>query len=213
MTADAPPAPRLALLDVDGTLTTVRSIWQYLLEHHGRWAGEGERNLHRFQSGELTYQEFCDLDAQLLAGMSYAGLCEIAATVPLRPGVTELFERLREREYRIVLISTGLRVLTRRFEQEFRVDWCVANDLATVDGLCTGVALIEVDEHEKGPHAKLARERFGAAHVVAIGDSAGDLPMFGEADLSIAVGCATPAVLAAVDVHLDDDLTAACRWL
>jgi phosphoserine phosphatase len=105
-------------------------------------------------------------------------------------------------------------VLTRRFEAAFPVHGSVANDLAVSDGRCTGTALIEVDEHDKARHARRARRRFGAAHVVAIGDSAGDLPMFGEADLSITVGCVVPAVLAAADVNLgDNDLAAACRWL
>jgi phosphoserine phosphatase len=80
-------ATRLALLDVDGTLTGCTSIWQYLLEDRGHWHGAGEDNLAAFMAGRISYEEFCELDVQLLAGESYAGLSRTAAGVPFRQGV------------------------------------------------------------------------------------------------------------------------------
>jgi phosphoserine phosphatase len=207
-------ATRLALLDVDGTLTGCTSIWQYLLEDRGHWHGAGEDNLAAFMAGRISYEEFCELDAQLLAGESYAGLSRTAAGVPFRQGVEALFCHLTASGYRIALISTGLRLLTNHVEERFPVDLCVANDLAVDGDRCTGTAIIEIGDNEKGEHAQRAIRSFGADYVVAIGDSAGDLPMFDVADLSIAVGLTSPAVAAAADFHIgDSDLSAVCGLL
>lgn len=212
MTSD--PASKLALLDVDGTLTEVTSIWQYLLEACGRWQPGGEVNLARFQAGRISYEEFCDLDAGLLAGESYARLSRTAAGVPLRQGVEALFCHLSASGYRIALISTGLRLLTNHLAMRFPVDLCVANDLAADGDLCTGAAVIEIGENEKGKHAQRAIELFRADHVIAVGDSVGDLPMFALADRSFAVGQADQRVVASADAHIaDSDLSAICTLL
>lgn len=216
MTA-APPREegvRLALIDVDGTLTNVRSVWQHLLEHTGCWAGAGEANLAAYLAGEISYEDFCHLDAELLRGEPYAALSEVAARIPLNPGIEELFADLRAKGYRVALVSTGLRVLTDHLERRFAVEHCVANDLAVEDGLCTGRAIVDIGETDKGVHARKAIERFGATHVVAIGDGTGDIPMFAEADLSIAIGPVSETVRAAADVHLPAlDLAAVRAWL
>lgn len=195
---------RLVLFDVDGTITATRSIWQYVLEEVGQWEGPGEENLRRFLAGEIDYAEFCDLDAELLKGESYAKLSDIAAQIPLNKGATELFAAFKSHDYHIALVSTGLRVLTNSLEQRLPVDLCVANDLEAHDGLCTGRAIIEVDEAGKGSHARMITEHFGATWVVAIGDGLSDSDMFREANFSIAVGPVDPRVIAAADVHVPE---------
>jgi phosphoserine phosphatase len=207
-------ASKLVLLDVDGTLTTVTSIWQYLLEDRGHWRGAGEDNLARFMAGHVSYRDFCEFEAQLLAGESYADLGRTAAGVPFRQGMETLFRYLTSSGYRIALISTGLRLLTNHIERRFPVDLCVANDLAVEGDRCTGAAIIEIGHDEKGKHAERIISSFGAEFVVAIGDSVGDIPMFGVADLSIAVGLTSPDVTAVADFHIgDSDLSAVCSLL
>jgi phosphoserine phosphatase len=198
------PVPHrgVALLDVDGTLTSERSVWQYVLDACGRWSGPGEENLARYLAEEIDYEEFCRLDADLLAGESYARLCHVAASIPLNPGVPELFVALRANGYKVALISTGLRLLTGHLERIFPVDYCVANDLAVDGDRCTGLAVVEIGEKDKGMHARKAIEHLGGGRVVAIGDGTGDIPMFELADLAIAVGAVNDAVRAAADVHL-----------
>lgn len=193
---------RLALFDVDGTLTPIRSIWQHLLEAKNRWSPQGADNLKRFVAGEIGYDEFCQLDAQLLAGVSYPELVSIAEDIPLSDGVPELFDGLRERGYRIALISTGLRVLTNTIEQRFPIDACIANDLSTEDGICTGGAILEVHESDKGCRARELIQKFGSEHTLAVGDGTADVPMFREADLAVAVGATSQAAAKAAHVRL-----------
>ena len=190
---------RLALLDVDGTLTPVRSVWQYLLERTDTWLGAGEENLSRYLEGAIGYEEFCQLDAALLRGVPYDELVAVAAEIPVNRGSVELVSGLRARGYEVALISTGLRVLTSTLCDRLGIGISIVNDLEVDGGHCTGRALVDIDESEKGIHARTLIERTGSSFTLAIGDGSGDLPMFREADLSIAVGDASPAVIAAAD--------------
>ena len=191
----------LVLFDVDGTLTPVRSVWQYILEAQGCWDDTGRENLDLFLDGTIDYEEFCHRDAELLAGVRYEDLVATAANIPLNPGVSELFNQLRRDGYKIALISTGLRVLTDLLELRLPIDACVANDFEVVDGLCTGRAVIEIDDAEKGLHARRLIELFNSSFTIAIGDGSGDIPMFLEADLSIAIGDAAANLIAVADLH------------
>lgn len=205
---------RLALIDVDGTLTRVPSIWQFLMERMNCWWGAGEHNLARFQAGEVTYEEFCALDAKLLAGTGYHRLERVAAEVPLRPGIDDLFVGLRVRGYRIALISTGLHVLNAQLARRFDVDLSVANDLAADDRICTGEVIIDVHESGKGEHGRHAIEQFAAEHVLAIGDSVGDLPLFALADVSVTISPRTGDIARSADYCVDgEDLGTICGLL
>ena len=200
MTASARQHAGVALFDVDGTLTGVRSIWQYLLEKSGKWL-EGERNLLRFLNGETTYEDFCHADAALLEGQSCDCLAQLAARIPLNEGAAEVFQDLRLRGYRIALVSTGLRLMTDVIEARLPVDHAIANDLETLNGVCTGRALVSIDEQAKGDVAARIIERLGGGHTIAVGDGRGDIPMFREVDFSIAVGSADDAVVGEATTH------------
>lgn len=79
---------------------------------------------------------------------------------------------------------------------------CVANDLEQREGICTGRAVIHLDEkHGKGDAAREIVRATGAEYVIALGDSRGDLGMFGVADYSIAIGKAHPSVVESADAH------------
>ena len=59
------PRPYLALLlDLDGTLTRVESLWKHFHESFSVWERDAEMDQERFSSGEIDYATFCRLDAQ-----------------------------------------------------------------------------------------------------------------------------------------------------
>jgi phosphoserine phosphatase len=188
----------LALIDVDGTLTRHRSIWQYLMEQTGTWS-VGLRNLKDYQEGRIGYREFCDRDAAVFRGSRYSDVQAIAHGVPKPPGLGDLFAGLERVGCDVVLLSTGLRVLADYFTDRFPIVECRVNDLESADGLCTGRSVIAVEEGTKAEHARELVETYRPGYVVAIGDSAGDLGMFESADVSIAVDPVGPHVSAAAD--------------
>ncbi len=204
----------LVLLDVDGTLTTVHSIWQHLLESQLRWEGKGLANLDSYLAGDIDYQRFCDLDAALLAGVPYATLEEVASQVPLRTGIDEAFAAFTTHGYDVALISTGLHVLNGQLATRFGVAHSVANDLTVAAGVCTGEAVLHIHEGQKAIHAKDVIDRFDPGHVIAIGDSASDVDMFALADFSVLVAPEDSPWSASADHHITDgDLAPLSGWL
>ncbi|MEU7581336.1 HAD family phosphatase [Streptomyces sp. NPDC041068] len=178
---------KVALFDIDGTLTRHKSIWQFLMEETGVWDGPGRANLDAFLAGRIDYQEFCDLDAELFRGRAYAEVEKIAHEVPKWDGLDALFAALKARGYRVVLISTGLRLMASYFTRRYDIADVFANDLERSDGICTGRSLIDVGEHEKEKVVRDVLDRLAPDHVLALGDSSGDLPLFRAADLAVAV--------------------------
>jgi phosphoserine phosphatase len=194
---------KLIFFDVCGTLTLETSIWQYLLERTGKWKGYGDRNLELFLSGAIDYTTFCHLDAELFTGMMYADLKAIAYEVPKYKGQERLFGRLSEEGYTICLLSTGLKLLTDYFCERYDVSHCIVNDLAHDGGTCIGKALINVADHEKGAVARRLIDELKPTRVAAVGDSGGDLPVFKEADISIAINAKNPVVRGAATRRFD----------
>jgi phosphoserine phosphatase len=205
---------RLALLDVDGTLTTERSVWQLLMEEVGCWEPAGRANLERYSRGDISYAELCRLDGALFRTLRYSRLVDIAARVPRHAGLDEFFAALAEADFDVALISTGLRVLVNHFTERYRIAISVVNDLEASEDVCTGNVIIEVHERQKGEIARCIIERIHPDFVLAVGDSLGDMPLFEMADFSIAVNSEDDAVKRAVTLHLaDGDLSLTARLL
>ncbi len=182
-----PARRRLALLDVDGTLTREKSSWQFLMEQVGCWEPTGRENLERYLCADITYDEFCGLDGALFSGMEYYRLREIAHSVPMYGGLGFFFTTLASMQFDIAIISTGLRLLTSYFTSQYHIGISVSNDLASCDGVCTGSAIVEIREDEKGVVARRVVRDFQPDFIFAMGDSSGDLPLFDLADLALAV--------------------------
>ena len=88
---------KLAIFDLDGTLTRERSIWEYIHKKLEKWYGFAEKYQQRFLAGEISYEQFCELDAQVWKGMKVEELTHIVETVPFYPGVDELINHLKKK--------------------------------------------------------------------------------------------------------------------
>jgi phosphoserine phosphatase len=188
------PKFKLALFDLDGTLTTERSAWEYIHRRLGVWDGQAEKFQQAYLRQEISYDEFCLLDAAVWRGMKVSAVKRILGGIPLQPGAGELIAYLREKGVRLGIISSGLSFLSERFREEFGFDYAVANDLETEDGVLTGGIRINVHYDQKAEWVEDARRRFGLEQeeVFAVGDSAGDILMFRACGFSIAFNCHSP---------------------
>ncbi|MFH1756513.1 MAG: HAD family phosphatase [Pseudomonadota bacterium] len=182
------PAYKLALFDLDGTLTKERSAWEYIHRRLGVWDGYAEKYQEAFLRGEITYDRFCRLDAAIWKGMKVSDLERILQDIPLYEGVQDLLQYLRSRGIKLGIISSGLTLLSERMKKEFGFDYAVANELGVTDGLLSGEIKINVHYDQKGDWVRDAQSRFNARpeEILAIGDSTGDIDMFQMAGLSIA---------------------------
>ena len=196
------PKFKLALFDLDGTLTTERSAWEYIHRRLGVWDRQAEKFQQAYLRREISYDEFCRLDAAIWKGMKVSEVKGILRQIPLQPGAGELIAYLREKGVRLGIISSGLSFLSERIKEEFGFDYAVANDLQTEDGILTGGIRINVHYDQKAEWVEDARRIFhlDKEEIFAVGDSSGDIPMFRGCDFSIAFNCFSPGLEAVATV-------------
>ncbi|TYO94747.1 HAD-IB family phosphatase [Desulfallas thermosapovorans] len=177
---------KLAVFDMDGTLTLERSSWEYVHRKLHLWNQKAERYQQLFLEGKINYYTFCQLDARDWAGLPVARVKELIDGIPLRPGVRELLVTLKSHRVPVAIISTGLTMLAARINSGHQLDYFVANDLETRNGLFTGRAIINVSTDEPGITKRDYLTRLMHQYVVkseqvmTVGDSPGDIEMFEE---------------------------------
>ena len=179
---------KLVIFDLDGTLTQERSIWEYIHRRLGKWYGFAEEYQNQFLAGKISYEEFCERDAQVWKGMKVEELLKIVETVPFHPGVDELIHYLKHKGLRLSMVSSGLSLLSNWFHQKYGFDYSVSNDLLHENGVLTGKVKIQVYYDKKAEWVRRIMKEFGveSEEVIAIGDSKGDIDMFQMVGFSIA---------------------------
>ncbi|MGZ3594785.1 MAG: HAD-IB family phosphatase [Syntrophales bacterium] len=179
---------RLVIFDLDGTLTQERSIWEYIHKQLGKWYGFAEAYQNQFLADKISYEEFCELDAQVWKGMKVKELLEIVKTVPFHPGVDELINHLKQKGLKLSVVSSGLSLLSNWVHQKYGFDYSVSNDLLHENGILTGKVKIQVNYDKKAEWVEsiLKQFRVKSEEAIAIGDSKGDIDMFQKVGFSIA---------------------------
>jgi len=179
---------KLVVFDLDGTLTRERSIWEYIHIRLAKWYGFAEEYQKQFLSGRISYEEFCERDAQVWKGMKVEELLEIVKTVPFHPGADELIAYLKQRGLKLAMVSSGLSILSDWVHQKYGFDYSVSNDLLQENGVLTGKVKIQVYYDQKAEWVKRILERFHVKpeEVIAIGDSIGDVDMFQMVGFAVA---------------------------
>jgi phosphoserine phosphatase len=179
---------KLVIFDLDGTLTQERSIWEYIHKKLGKWYGFAVEYQNLFLAGKISYEEFCERDAQVWKGMKVEELLEIVKTVPFHPGVDELIDYLKHIGLKLTMISSGLSLLSDWVHQKYGFDYSVSNDLLHENGILTGKVRIQVYYDKKAEWVKRILKKFDVRpeEVIAIGDSIGDIEMFHMVGFSVA---------------------------
>jgi len=179
---------KLVTFDLDGTLTQESSIWEYIHKRLGKWYGFADDYQKQFLAGKISYEEFCERDAEVWKGMKVEELFEIVKTVPFHVGVDELIQYLKQKGLKLTLVSSGLSLLSDWVHQRYGFDYSVSNDLLHENGVLTGRVKIRVYFDKKAEWVRKILNKFGVKpeEVIAIGDSKGDMDMFQMVGFSIA---------------------------
>lgn len=195
---------RLAVFDLDGTLTPVDSLWRYLHDAFGTWEN-GRVTAQQYRNGEISYTEWAEADARCWTGISVIILSEVLGTIPYRNGVKQVFDQLRHNSVKTAIVSAGLSILADKFARELEADFVEANDLEVNDAVLTGGIRVKVSVTEKGKVIQeIAAKAFVRIEEVAvIGDRADDLPLVDC--LKIAFNPKDELARRKADVIIEDD--------
>lgn len=180
-------AYRVVFLDCDGTLTPVKSSWEYIHRRLDLWDGFAEIFQEQFKKGRIDYHEFCKKDAALWRGLELEKVQEIINEIPIIHGAKEIVWEFKRRGILTVIISTGISFLVERVKRALGVDISVSNELQVKDGLLTGEIKINVEHGRKDAviDGILKKLNIKREESIAVGDGLGDLTMFKSVGLSI----------------------------
>jgi phosphoserine phosphatase len=173
---------------VDGTLKAERDPYFYLHRQLGT-EPQASKSLQMFERGEIDYDEWGQLDAQLWAGQDAAHVTRLLSDIPWVPGAHQVLDVLRRADVQIVLVSSGLDLHVREVATEIGTSQAFANQLSVADGRLSGELHILVPQWGKGEIAKqvMAQAGLSAVDCIAVGDGFADVAMFKEVGWSVAV--------------------------
>ena len=190
---------KLAVFDMDSTLIEVEVI-----DELAKRAGVGEQVMAitaAAMRGELDFNQSFEQRLGLLQGLSDEVLADIAAKLPMMPGMAKLISALQQRGYKTAILSGGFSYFANFLKDKYQFDYAFSNALEVVDGKVTGNVIGDiVNAEQKVLRLKeiAAKEGFDLAQTIAVGDGANDLPMLATAGLGVAFH-AKPLVIEKAD--------------
>ncbi len=178
---------RLVVFDMDSTL-----IQGEVINELARAAGAEEKVedlTERAMRGELDFEEALRARVAQLEGLPVGELEQIAESMQLTPGASDLVRVLKQMGFKVALISGGFTFFTDTLKESLGLDYAFGNELVIEEGKLTGQVRGEIiDSERKGELVEEIADREGLPleEVVAIGDGANDQIMLKNAGLGIA---------------------------
>jgi phosphoserine phosphatase len=184
---------KLIAFDMDSTLINIECVDE-IADAAGR-KPEVAAITEAAMRGEIAdYKESLRQRVALLKGVSVGHMQQVLdERLRLNPGAADLVKTCKAAGMKVLLVSGGFTFFTDPVRDMLGIDWTRSNVLEVVDGLLTGRLVDQpwgdiCDGEEKRKTLLETCQRMGItpSQTIAMGDGANDLPMMGEAGLSVA---------------------------
>jgi phosphoserine phosphatase len=184
---------KLIAFDMDSTLINIECVDE-IADAVGRKA-EVAAITEAAMRGEITdFKDSLRRRVALLKGVSVASMEQVyRERLQLNPGAAELVSACKKTGMKVLLVSGGFTFFADRVRDRLDIDFTRSNVLEIQNGLLTGRMLDQAwgdicDGAEKRRMLLQTCAELGIApkQAIAMGDGANDLPMMGEAGLSVA---------------------------
>jgi len=138
--------------------------------------------------GEIDFRTSLARRVALLAGLEQSALQRVYdERLRLSPGAEAMLGRFHAAGATSLLVSGGFTFFTERLRERVGLGHTLSNVLEIERGRLTGRIVGDiVDAEAKASALRALRAALPPGLAVAIGDGANDLPLFGEADVSVA---------------------------
>ncbi|MBA2352951.1 MAG: phosphoserine phosphatase SerB [Burkholderiales bacterium] len=185
--------PRLAdigllAMDMDSTLITIECIDE-IADLNGLKPQVAAITAAAMR-GEVDFAESLARRVALLRGLEEGALQRVYdERLSLSPGAEQMLAAMRRAGIKTLLVSGGFTFFTERLKMRLGIDFTASNQLEIRNGKLTGKLLGQIlGANGKAAALIRARNDLGLTRdrIMAIGDGANDIPMLGEAGISIA---------------------------
>jgi phosphoserine phosphatase len=182
----------LAAFDMDGTLIQGRLVFA-LADAFGLTA-----KVKSLQSGNLQGHEQTKAIANLFSGLTQKDLEDAVGSIPLAKNCEKTVAHLRERNYRIGIISDSYTVAAGLVGERLGLDFVAANELEIIGGRITGKVRMPLGWDKIGCFCRISvckryhLEKFARqfavpmGKTVAVGDTKSDICMIKSAAIGVA---------------------------
>lgn len=197
----------LAVFDLDRTLLDGRTI-HHLAETFDVYE-PAEAAWHAYRTGEQTWRETKAEVASLFAGVPMARIEAACRQLPFDPEATRVVGRLKDRGYRVALVTASYEPAAERAQRDLGLDLALGTRLLAEDGIVTG----RLGEPRfppccgrwicKSGALQMVRRQLETGPTLAVGDGPNDACMLAAADLGIAVDPTRAEAVEAADIVAD----------
>ena len=191
---------------MDGTLTKHSSVWWRLHEHFDTTV-EGKQYYDQYFAGEITYDQWADLDAALWKGKSLDEVMKVVRATQLAPGAKETIQTLKEYDIKTAILSGGLDIMANDIGRRVGIDYVLTNRLHHKAGTLTGAVENLVAWGGKSEVISQINGHFGIQpeNTAFVGDGRNDVSVFKVVGRSIAYNPEDQEVADAADVVIRED--------
>lgn len=195
----------IIIFDMDGVLTEEASSWNKIHEYFGV---ENSKDLEEYTMGKINYREFMRRDIVKWPKVHISEIEKIflGSKPKIIKGAKKTINELKNKEYKIGLVSAGLDILANKIGNYLDIDYILANGLEIDrDGNLTGEGICRVELLRKDKTLVNLSKKIGVplSKLAAIGDSKYDISMLELADFSIAFNPKDEEIKKVVDVVIE----------
>ncbi len=183
----------LIAFDMDSTLINIECVDE-IAAAAGRKA-EVAAITEAAMRGEIAdYKESLRQRVALLKGVTVDHMQQVYdQRLQLNPGAADLVAAAKAAGLKVLLVSGGFTFFTDRVRDRLGIDWTRSNVLEVENGVLTGRMvdqpwgdICDGEEKRRMLLETCAKLGLSPKQAIAMGDGANDLPMMGEAGLSVA---------------------------
>jgi len=184
---------KLIAFDMDSTLINIECVDE-IADAVGRKAQVAAITEATMRGEIADFKESLRQRVALLKGVTLTSMEQVyRERLQLNPGAAELVAACKKAGMKVLLVSGGFTFFADRVRERLGIDYALSNMLEIHDGVLTGRMLDQpwgdiCDGEQKRKTLLETCEHLGIQpqQAIAMGDGANDLPMMGEAGLSVA---------------------------